>query len=144
MNRDTVSAGARMDSGVRAIAADKPLLKARRSWWTYFWYLFFCWLIVPLIIALWKRASLTLSVYENKVILERGVLSKQVTQVLISDIRSVDSRQGFGQRILRIGDILIGTAAMGGYEIVATSLPDPRGIAALIMRQRQLRGGSQD
>ena len=147
---DTLSGSTQINNQGRAAqsgnntAADKLLLKVKRSWWNYFWYLFFCWLIVPLIIGLWKRAGLTLIVHENKVILERGFLSKQITQVLITDIRSVDTKQGFGQRILRIGDIMIGTAAMGGYEIVADGMPDPRGIAALIMQQRKLRGGNND
>jgi uncharacterized membrane protein YdbT with pleckstrin-like domain len=121
---------------------EKPLLKVRPSWWNYFWYLVFCWLIIPLLIALWKRGGLLLSIYEDKIVLERGILSKSLTQILISDIRSVDTRQSFGQRIFKVGDILISTAAMAGYEIVAMGLPDPRGIAALVMRQRQFVKGN--
>jgi len=97
----------------------------------------FGWLIVPVIIALWKRAGLVLRVYSDKVMLERGVLSKHITQVLISDIRSVDTKQGVIQRIFRIGDIMIGTAGISGYEIVAQGLPDPRGIVDLTLEQRQ-------
>jgi len=115
----------------------KLLLEARPSWWNFFWYFVFGWLIVPVIIALWKRAGLVLRVYSDKVMLERGVLSKHITQVLISDIRSVDTKQGVIQRIFRIGDIMIGTAGISGYEIVAQGLPDPRGIVDLILEQRQ-------
>lgn len=117
--------------------AEKPLLKARPSWWNFFWYLVFGWLIIPLIMALWKRAGLLLYVYEDGVVLERGVISKHITQLLISDIRSVDIRQGMMQRVLGVGDILIGTAGFSGYEITALGLPKPRDIASLILSQRQ-------
>ena len=124
--------------------AEKLLLKARPSWWNFFWYLVFSWLIIPLIIALWKRAGIVLYVYESRVVLERGVISKHTTQVLISDIRSIDIKQGFMQRILRVGDILIGSAGMSGYEIETRGLPNPKGISDLILRQRQLRKGTND
>lgn len=116
---------------------EKPLFKIRPSWWNFFWYLVFCWLIIPLIVVLWKRAGLLLSVYKDKIVLERGVLSKHITQVLISDIRSIDTRQRFIQRIFRIGDVIIGTAGMSDYEIEARGLSNPRGIVDFILRQRQ-------
>lgn len=128
----------------KSIRAEKLLLKAHPSWWNFFWYLLFSWLIIPLIIALWKRAGLLLYVYSDRVVLERGVLSKQITQVLISDIRSLDTKQGTMQRIFRVGDILIGTAGMSGYEMEARGLPNPKGIADLILRQRQLIKGTID
>jgi uncharacterized membrane protein YdbT with pleckstrin-like domain len=124
--------------------AEQPLLKVRPSWWNFFWYLVFSLLIIPLIIALWKRASLVLYVYQGRVVIERGVLSKHTTQVLISDIRSFDIKQGVMQRMLRVGDILIGTAGMSGYEIETRGLPNPKGISDLILKQRQLIKGTND
>lgn len=117
--------------------AEKLLLEAHPSWWNFFWYLFFSWLIIPLFIALWKRAGLKLYVYADRVVLERGVLSKHISQVMISDIRSVEAKYSLWQRMFRLGDILIGTAGVAGYEIVAQGLPNPRGIADLILKQRQ-------
>ncbi len=123
---------------------DKLLLETRPSWWNFFWYFVFGWLIIPMFIALWKRAGLVLRVYNDKVVLERGVLAKHITQLLISDIRSVDTKQGVFQRILRIGDIMIGTAGIAGYEIIAQGLPDPTGIVNLILEQRQRNKGTND
>ena len=125
------------DRTVKSTKAEKLLVEAHPSWWNFFWYLFFSWLIIPLIIALWKRAGLKLFVYSDRVVLERGVLSKHMSQVLISDIRSIDTKYGLWQRMFRLGDILIGTAGMSGYEIVAEGLPNPKGIAALILEQRR-------
>lgn len=117
--------------------AEKLLLEAHPSWWNFFWYLFFSWLIIPLVIALWKRAGLKLYVYQDRVVLERGVLSKHISQIMISDIRSVEAKYSLWQRMFRLGDILIGTAGVAGYEIVAQGLPNPRGIADLILKQRR-------
>ena len=50
--------------------AEKLLLEAHPSWWNFFWYLFFSWLIIPLFIALWKRAGLKFYVYPDRVVLE--------------------------------------------------------------------------
>lgn len=140
-NVDQITRSQEQDKSTRA---EKPLLKAHPSWWNFFWHLAFGWLIIPLIIALWRRAGLLLCVYQDRVVLKRGVLSKHITQVLISDIRSLDTKQGVVQRIFRVGDILIGTAGMSGYEIVAKGLPNPNGIADLTLRQRQWSKGAND
>ena len=102
------------------------------------------WLIIPLIVALWKRAGLVLRVTEEKVILERGVLSKEIKEIFIPDIRTIDVKQSLLQRIFRIGDIMIATAGTDGYEDVIYGLPDPKGIKALISSQRQKRLASND
>src|SRR5438093_795677 len=65
------------------------LLEARPSWWDFFWHLVFFFLIVPVIIAWVRRHSLVLRVYEDRVSLERGFLSKQVSDVFIVDIRDI-------------------------------------------------------
>jgi len=135
---------AKADRTSKSAAADKPLLKAKPSWWNYFWYLFFSWLIVPLLIALWKRAGTVFYVYPDRVVLERGVMSKHISQVLISDIRSIDTKYSFIERMFRVGDIWIGTAGMSGYEIVAEGMPNPARVADLILRRRRAISGTTD
>jgi len=116
---------------------EKLLLEARPSWWSFFWHLIFLWLVIPLIVALWRRAGLALRVFEDRVVLERGVLSKDVKEIFISDIRSIDVRQRFLQRIVGIGDLMIATAGTDRYEHVALSLPKPMSIKDLIQAQRR-------
>ncbi|MCH7760287.1 PH domain-containing protein [candidate division TA06 bacterium] len=115
---------------------EKLLLEARPSWWNFFWHLVFFWLIIPLIVAFWKRAALVLRVYGDRVVLEKGVLSKNVKDIFITDIRTIDTKQSLLQRIFKIGDVMIATAGTSGYEDVAHGLPDPRGIKELIIGQR--------
>jgi len=120
-------------------AANHPselLLEVRPSWWNYFWHLFFFWLIVPVIVAWWKRAATVLRVYPNRVTLERGLFSKCYQDFLPRDIRSIDVDQSFIARMSGIGDITISTAAaVEGAERIE-GVPDPRGIRELILAQR--------
>ena len=123
---------------------EELLLEARPSWWNFFWHLVFFWLIIPLIVAFWKRAALVLRVYGDRVVLEKGVLSKNVKDIFITDIRTIDTKQSLLQRIFKIGDVMIATAGTSGYEDVAHGLPDPRGIKELIIGQRIKRKSTND
>lgn len=120
---------------------ERVLLEVRPSWWNFFWHIVFCWLIIPIIVVLWKRASLVLRVTEDKVLLEKGVLSKNNKDIFISDIRTIDVKQTLLQRMFGIGDVMIATAGTSGYEDVAFGVPDPKGIKDLISGQRS-RGKS--
>ena len=113
------------------------LLTAKPSWWNFFWHLFFFWLIIPPIIALTRRHSTVLRVYDDRVSLEEGLLSKEVTDVFIADIRGVEVKQGIWQRLFGVGDILIGTAATEGWEDYVRGLPDAMKVRDLILQQRR-------
>ncbi len=65
---------------------EKLLLEVRPSWWNFFWHFVFCWLIIPLLIAIWKRAALILRVYSDRIILERGVISKDIKEIFITHV----------------------------------------------------------
>jgi uncharacterized membrane protein YdbT with pleckstrin-like domain len=116
---------------------EKLLLEARPAWWNFFWHFVFFWLIIPLIIALWKRRALVLRVYDDRVSLEKGVLSKNFTELFIKDIRTINIKQGIVQRIFKVGDVTIATAGTSGYEIVAYGLPGPRRVKDLVIEQKQ-------
>ena len=113
------------------------LLEVEPSWWHYFWYLVFGWLLIPLVIALWKQASLTLRVYPDRVVLETGLVSKRVVDLAITDINTVEISQSFFQRLCRIGDIKMAASGVGSYELVARGLPNPKRINEVITAQRR-------
>ena len=116
---------------------EMPLLEVRPSWWNYFWHVFFFWLIVPLIIALVRRNALVLRVYADRVSLERGLMSKQVSDVFITDITDIQVTQGFWQRLFGLGDVDLGTSAVSGWEEAAYGLPRAMEIRELILSQRR-------
>lgn len=123
------------------MSTEQPIKTVKPSWWNFFWHIVFFWLLfIPVIVALVKRASLTLYIYESKVILEKGLLSKNSTEICISDIRTINVNQSLLQRLFGIGDISIATAATSGYEDFAYGLPDPKGLTDLLMKQKQALG----
>jgi uncharacterized membrane protein YdbT with pleckstrin-like domain len=119
------------------MSEEKLLLEVRPSWWNFFWHFVFFWLIIPLIIALWKRWALVLRVYESRVSLEKGILSKNFIELFIKDVRTINIKQGLLQRIFKIGDVMVASAGTAGYEILAYGLPGPKRIKDLIIGQRQ-------
>ena len=87
------------------------MAEVRPSWWGYFWHLFFFWLIVPPIVAYFRRASTVLRIFPDRITLARGLFSKCYQDYNPRDIRSIDIDQSFLQRIVGIGDLTISTAA---------------------------------
>jgi len=114
----------------------KLLAEVRPSWWGYFWHLFFFWLIVPPIVAYFRRASTVLRIFPERITLARGLLSKCYRDYNPRDIRSIDIDQSFLQRIAGIGDLTISTAATAEGAEQIKSIPDPKGVRDLILAQR--------
>lgn len=116
---------------------DDLLLEVEPSWWHYFWHLVFGWLLIPLVIALWQQASLTLRVYPDRVVWESGLVRKRVIDLALTEIRTIAINQSFFQRLCRIGNITMATSGVQGYELTARGLPHPEQINALIAAQRR-------
>jgi uncharacterized membrane protein YdbT with pleckstrin-like domain len=117
-------------------AHTQVLAEVRPSWWGYFWHLFFFWLIIPPIIAHFRRTSTVLRIYPQRITVERGLLSKCYQDINPRDIRSIDVDQGFFQRMVGIGDLTLSTAATVDAAEQLKSIPDPRGVRDLILAQR--------
>ena len=115
------------------------LAEVRPSWWGYFWHLFFFWLIVPPIIAYFRRASTVLRVFPERITLTRGLLSKCYRDYNPRDIRSIDIDQSFLQRMVGVGDLTISTAATTEGAEQIKSISDPMGVRDLILAQRGSR-----
>jgi uncharacterized membrane protein YdbT with pleckstrin-like domain len=116
---------------------ETPLLEAKPSGWNFFWYWFFFFLIIPPIIALVKRNSTVLRIYEDRISLQEGFMRNEVTDVFIADIRGVEVKQGLWQRMFGLGDVYIGTAAVDGWEDAVSGLPGAMNIRDLILSQRR-------
>jgi len=70
----------------------------------------------------------------RRIIYFKGILSLHCTKVSVrySDIRELHVTQSILGRILHYGDISIGTAAKGEYEIIAFGLASPERLALII------------
>ena len=112
------------------------LAEVRPSWWGFFWHLFFFWLIVPPIIAYFRRTSTVLRIYPARITVERGIFSKCYQDYHPRDIRSIDVDQSLLQRLVGIGDLTLSTAATVEAAEELQSIPDPKGVRELILAQR--------
>lgn len=87
-----------------------------------------------LAIAVWwiRAKGERLALSDREVLMERGILAKQRTEIALSSIRSVRITQTLGQRIFDVGNIELFSAG-DMAEIAVRSMPRPgriRDIAA--------------
>lgn len=113
------------------------LLEVRPSWWNYGWHWLFGWLVVPLLVALYRRHSFVMRIYSDRVSVEEGFWSKESSEFFIKDIRSVEVRQGVWGRLVGIGDVTISTAATVDAAEAARGVAQPNRIKELLISQRQ-------
>ncbi len=86
----------------------------------------------------WLQVLATkLTVTDHRTILRHGLLSKHVNEVYHSDIRNVQIRQTFLQRLLDVGVIAIASAGSGAAEIVVEGMRSPGKIKAILDQGRR-------
>jgi len=122
---------------IEAVGAQSVLLEVRPSWWNFAWHLLFFWLLVPLLVALYRRHSFVMRIYSDRVSVEEGFWSKESSEFFIKDIRSIDVRQGVWGRLVGIGDVTISTAATVDAAEEAHGVSQPKRIKELLISQRQ-------
>ena len=120
-----------------AVDAQAVLLEVRPSWWNFGWHLLFFWLLIPLLVALYRRHSFVMRIYSDRVSVEEGFWSKESSEFFIKDIRSIDVRQGMWGRLVDIGDVTISTAATVDAAEEARGVPNPQRIKELLISRRQ-------
>lgn len=120
-----------------AVQAQSVLLEVHPSWWNFGWHLLFFWLLVPLLIALYRRYSFVMRIFSDRVSVEEGFFSKETSEFFIKDIRSIDVRQGLWGRLFDVGDVTISTAATVDAAEVARGVAQPNRIRELLISRRQ-------
>ena len=93
--------------------------------------------VISLLIWYMKIKSTKVSVTNNDILVERGLLRKNRKELAIDKIRTVEVDQGFVDRIFGVGMIKVFTAG-ALPEIVVPGLPDPNKIRDLV-KQKQHR-----
>ena len=94
---------------------------------------------IGILILLWwylQTKSSKLTVFENEILFEKGLLSKERSEVSIGIVRTVRVKQSFFNRIFGVGTVEIFTAG-DNPEIVAKGMPDPNRIRELIKMGQQ-------
>lgn len=81
--------------------------------------------------------STRLELVSNDLVLTKGLLSKERTELDITGIRTVKVYQSLLNRMFNVGTISVFTAG-DDAEIVVAGLPDPHQLRELINRQQDL------
>jgi len=92
-----------------------------------------------ILILLWwfvQCKSTKLTVSYNEILFEKGILSKERSEVNISSIRTIRVKQSFFNRIFGVGTVEIYTAG-DSAEFVAKGLPDPNKVRELVKMEQQ-------
>lgn len=101
--------------------------------------------IVILLVWYIRSRSTRLTVTSDQITLRTGWLSKNTNDVFIENVRNIQVKQSFFQRILGVGYVGISSAGQSGIEIEVDGLPDPDDLKELIDSQRsKLRQGQDD
>ncbi len=83
---------------------------------------------IGLILILWAivdRKSKVYTITTRKVMSKEGILSRRTTQVAIKDIRVLNMKQDFGERIWGLGTVEIGSAGTAGIEVTFKGIKNP-------------------
>lgn len=126
---------------VQTVDAQVVMREVRPSWWNFGWHLAFCWLVIPFLVALYKRHSYVMRIYSDRVSIKEGFWSKETSEFFIKDIRSIDVRQGVWGRVANIGDVTISTAATVDAAETAIGVSEPNQIKDMLISQRQQAAG---
>jgi uncharacterized membrane protein YdbT with pleckstrin-like domain len=92
------------------------------------WILFYWWLTV---------INMKLTVTTERVRFKKGILSKSIREVFLSDIRSVQINQRLLQRIFFSGEVEVSSAASSEAEIQIDGIPNPYKVKKIIDEHRR-------
>jgi uncharacterized membrane protein YdbT with pleckstrin-like domain len=94
-----------------------------------------CFVVIGFVLLLvwWIQNQATrLTVTNEQTTLRRGILSKHTNDVFHSNVRNIQVRQSFIQRIFDVGWIGISSAGQAGLEIEVDGMPHPEKVKQII------------
>jgi len=93
--------------------------------------------LIMLLIWWLQTLATTLIITGEKTILRKGILSKYTNEVFHENVRNVQVRQSFLQRVFNVGYVGISSAGQAGMEIEVNGIPDPDEVKRLISEHRE-------
>ena len=90
--------------------------------------------LLPIGYAFVIRQSTLLTIRNDELTLETGLLSRNSTEVKIRDIKTIDVQQSLVNRMLDIGRIRVATAGTEGWEINIEGIEAPNDIRNMIQK----------
>ena len=97
----------------------------------------FCWLVVPIFIALWKWLVVRNIRYEltsERIKLREGVLNKHLNEVELYRARDYRAEQPIYLRVFSLGNVIIGTTDASHPVVVLRAVRDVEHVLELVRR----------
>ena len=98
--------------------------------------------LLIIILALLDRNTRKYSVTNKRVMSKSGILSRQVHEVGIRDIRAINVKQAILERLFGLGTVEIGSAGTAGVEVKFVGISDPIRVRDMIRRQKDETEGN--
>jgi uncharacterized membrane protein YdbT with pleckstrin-like domain len=83
-----------------------------------------------------RRVATTYTVTDRRLVIERGILTRNVQQTRLGYVQNVASRQTLRQRLLRVGSVHFDTAAGADYDFSFYGVSQPRRLVRDVDRAR--------
>jgi uncharacterized membrane protein YdbT with pleckstrin-like domain len=100
-------------------------------------------LAVVLLVGFLKRLATRYAITNQRLRIQRGILSRNVQQTRIERVQNVNTRQSVVERILRVGTVDFDTAGTDDSDFTFAGVADPaRVVEAVDIAQREAAGAA--
>ena len=88
--------------------------------------------LIPLLFWYLNTLSTTIIVTDDQTTLRKGLLSKETSDVFHDNVRNIQVKQSFFQRLMGVGYVGISSAGQAGIEIEINGIRDPERVKQII------------
>ena len=132
------------------VLVENEIWKGPPSYLYYLGHFIFGVLLLPLfglglliiILALLDRNTRIYTLTNKRVMSKAGIISRQVHEVGIRDIRAINVKQGILERIFGLGTVEVGSAGTAGIEVTFVGITSPVSVRDMIRRQKDETEGN--
>ena len=93
-------------------------------------------ILIQLPIKFIKLRSLEYTITNKRILSKGGIISVDMKEVRIADVRGVAMRKTIWGRLLNFGSVAVGTSATAGTEILIVDVDNPSEVVELINKNR--------
>jgi membrane protein YdbS with pleckstrin-like domain len=90
--------------------------------------------------ALWRRNARRYRITDRAVIFERGIVSRSVCELRLSEVSRIELEQGFLERLMGVGSLYLNTGDQRRVEVEFEGIREPERVRGLVadhaMRRR--------
>ena len=120
-------------------ASEKEVMVCHPSAVNYLWAIILGIITLPIIIGVLILLYVWIEIHYTtyrittlRLIVRRGWIGKLQNEIWINDMRAVNLMQGIWQRLMGVGNILVGSAATAGTEIIMIGISNPQKVVDTI------------